>query len=261
MPSRPTILVFASGQDEGDALARRVRDVGFRPAVAKTPDAARSIVEEPRFGVAAALLSTDLPVVDLTAALDGLRTRANSGRVEFVAIGARPDAAGVERLREAGVSLGVWEPYPDAALRFQLNRALDDGTPPRDREAERVPIARRARIVSGRFAKAATIYTLSTGGAFIETPRPSPGGARVRLELVLPSCDVVVEGRVVYTNVTGNLRRANLPLGMGVVFHEPAPDAVRAIEECVREAMRCITLEADPTPRKSWLQRLRLRRR
>jgi len=261
MPSRPTILVFASGQDEGDTLARRVRDVGFRPAVAKTPDAARSIVEEPRFGVGAALLSTDLPVVDLTAALDGLRTRANSGRVEFVAIGARPDAAGVERLREAGVSLGVWEPYPDAALRFQLNRALDDGTPPRDREAERVPIARRARIVSGRFAKAATLYTLSTGGAFIETPRPSPGGARVLLELVLPSCDVVVEGRVVYTNVTGNLRRANLPVGMGVVFHEPAPDAVRAIEECVREATRCITLEADPPQREGWLQRLRLRRR
>jgi Tfp pilus assembly protein PilZ len=151
----------------------------------------------------------------------------------------------------------VWEPYPDAALRFQLNRALDDGTPPRDREAERVPIARRARIVSGRFAKAATIYTLSTGGAFIETPRPSPGGARVLLELVLPSCDVVVEGRVVYTNVVGNLRRTNLPVGMGVV----APDAVRAIEECIREATRCITLEADPPQQEGWLRRLRLRQR
>ena len=256
MPSRPTILVFASGQDEGDALARRVRDLGFRPAVAKTPDAARSIVEEPRFGVRAALLSTDLPVVDLAAALDDLRARTRSGRLEFVAIGARPDAAGVVRLQEAGLALGVWEPYPDAALRFQLNRALDDGTPPRDREAERVPIARRVRIVSGRFAKAATLYTLSTSGAFIETPRPSLRGARVLLELVLPTCDVVVEGRVVYTNVTGNLRRANLPLGMGVVFHEPAPEAVRAIEDCVREAARCITLEADAPRRASRLQRL-----
>jgi hypothetical protein len=261
MPSRGTILVFASGQDEGDALARRVRDLGFRPAVAKSPDAARSIVEEPRFDVGAALLSTELPVVELGAALDDLRGRANSGRLEFVAIGPRPDAAGVARLQDAGVSLGVWEPYPDAALRFQLNRALDDGTSPRDRETERVPIARRARIVSGRFAKAATIYTLSASGAFIETPRPSPGGARVLLELVLPSCDVVVEGRVVYTNVTGNLRRANLPLGMGVAFHEPAPDAVRAIEDCVREAARCITLGADPPRGRGWLQRLRLRRR
>jgi Tfp pilus assembly protein PilZ len=260
MSQRPTILVFASGQDEGDALARRVRDLGFRPAVAKTPDAARSIVEEPRFGVRAALLSTDLPVVDLGAALDDLRARANSGRLAFVAIGARPDAAGAERLREAGITLGVWEPYPEAALRFQLNRALDDGTSARDREAERVPIARRARIVSGRFAKAATIYTLSSGGAFVETPRPSPRGARVLLELVLPACDVVVEGRVIYTNVPGNLLRPNLPVGMGIRFHEPAPDAVQAIEECVRDASRCITVADDPPPREGWLERLRIRR-
>ena len=51
----------------------------------------------------------------------------------------------------------------------------------------------------------------------------------------LPPETVQVVGRVVYTNVPGNLQRASLPTGMAVRFTEMPPGAERAIRHCVAE--------------------------
>ncbi len=260
MAVEPDILVFASAQEEGDCTARRLRGLGFRPLVAKTADAAQAIVADPRYGIAAAILSVEAPVVALADALGALRAHAPDGRLEFVVHGVRPGAEAIAELREAGIRLVAWEPCPDAVLRFQLNRALGDDAHRNERGASRVPVARRVRILSGRFAKVATLYSLSTGGAFVETPRPSLRGARVLLELVLPRGDVVVEGSVAYTNVPGNLHRGAMPLGMGVRFRDPSPEAALAIADCVRAAEEAISLEEPRHPGRSlralW-QRLR----
>ena len=261
MPAEPNILVFASTQEEGDSCANRLRRLGFRPLIAKTADAAQAIVADPRFGVEAAVLSVSAPVVALAEALGDLRARSGSERLDFVIHGRRPGRQEIALLREAGIYLVAWEPCPDAVLRFQLNRALGEGAHAKEREAERVPVARRVRIVSGRFTKVGAIYTLSTGGAFIETPRPSLRGARVLLELVLPRRDVGVEGRVVYTNVPGNLFRGAMPLGMGVRFVDVLPEVEREIADCVREASAAISLEGGPDPGRRGIRRFWRRRR
>jgi hypothetical protein len=47
-------------------------------------------------------------------------------------------------------------------------------------------------------------------------------GAEVEVELLLPDTTVTLAGSVAFANVPGNLQRPNLPLGMGVHFHEPS---------------------------------------
>jgi hypothetical protein len=47
-----------------------------------------------------------------------------------------------------------------------------------------------------------------------------------------------VPGRVVLTNVPGNLQRSNLPCGMGIEFQGLLPDARNAIAAFVRDRAR-----------------------
>ena len=49
-------------------------------------------------------------------------------------------------------------------------------------------------------------------------------GEELEIELRLPSATLAVMGSVVFANVSGDLRRPNLPVGMGVRFkgHSPA---------------------------------------
>ena len=48
--------------------------------------------------------------------------------------------------------------------------------------------------------------------------------------LPLPSGRVSLLGRVLYTNVPGNLKRDHLPTGMGIAFVRTPPDQAAALE-------------------------------
>ena len=86
----------------------------------------------------------------------------------------------------------------------------------------RAPLAWRASIhVAGR-RKEAKVYNLSERGAFLETPRPSIVGAKVDVELQLPRGPRSLPGKVLHTNVTGNLLRPHAPIGMGIRLYGPA---------------------------------------
>jgi hypothetical protein len=261
---RPDVLIVHGHRDEGEDLARRVQALGFRPALAKTPQGALEMLADPRRRVGAALVASDLPVADLPAATAGLRAAAGDRRLELVAVGPRPGPDGLAELRSAGIHLVLWEPFPDAALRFQLNRALGEPQHERQRAHPRVPVARRVRILSGSFVRDASLYTLSPAGAFVETARPVPRKAPVSLELVLDDQDLSISGHVLYTNVPGNLQRANLPVGMAVRFERVGPGGIQAIDQCLRDAAERLDLDAPAAPPaagRSWLRRLRGRGR
>jgi hypothetical protein len=122
-------------------------------------------------------------------------------------------------MRRCGVDLALWEPIGNYALRFQLNRAMATAAGMDAlRGEERTPTGWKARIISRGRSKAAAVYSMSGGGAFLVTQRPSQRGARIAVEFELPERPLSLDAEVVYTNVPGNLQRRRLPDGMAIRF-------------------------------------------
>ncbi len=115
-----------------------------------------------------------------------------------------------------------------------MNRALSNPDPDRERRCLRVPADWPVRLRVGTREKEARVYSVSATGAYLATQRPSLKNALVHLTLPLPAGSVTASARVVMTNVPGNLKRDNLPVGMGVRFTGTPSETVRAIEAFAR---------------------------
>jgi CheY-like chemotaxis protein len=233
VPQESCVLVLGEPSTSLSALAENVRRLGFRTVRAKTPPDAVSLAIERRLHYGVALLPADLPVVDLSQALDTLRRAAQSPELTAIATGQMPSEEERGRLRHAGVGLALWEPIGEHALRFYLNRALFPARERVQRGRERMPTDWSARVYTAGRAKPASVYSLSPTGVYLETRRPSQKGAQVAVALQLPDGEVSVAGCVVYTNVPGNLQRRRLPNGMAVHFTEMTELASRALERGV----------------------------
>lgn len=236
------------------ALGFAVRSVagsaGLAQSLAETaPRSAADAAAAPGAGAARAPagIFLDLALADraLEASLRLLAPHLDSGEGTAIAFGPeRPEPARRRRLAEAGVALGLFGETDDAALRFQANRAFLRLRPRgRARRDLRAPGRGLVRVRGGGREKSARPYSLSTGGAFLETPRPSLRGARVELELDLAEACArpALRAEVVHTNVPGNLRRPGLPAGMGVRF-EDAGAAREALEAEVHARSAALVL-------------------
>jgi CheY-like chemotaxis protein len=222
-----TVLVLGDHGLVLSELSERIRRHGFRAVRAKTPQDALDLADERGYRFSAALVESSLAALDLGGALSQIRERAGLPGMVLIATGAMPAASERQRLREAGVRTALWQPVGDHALLFHLNRATSDAGR-HLRAAQRVPTEWRTRVMVAGRAKPASVYSLSTGGAYLATDRPSMRGAELAVDLPLPGGPVSVLGRVVYTNVPGNLKRAHLPAGMGIAFvRTPREDADR----------------------------------
>ena len=91
-------------------------------------------------------------------------------------------------------------------------------------------------------SKAASVYTVSSSGAFLATPAPSPRGAQIAIELPVPGLRGRLKARVVMTNVPGNLQHKNLPVGMGVRFESPPIDAEALLHVFAQERLSDLML-------------------
>ena len=136
----------------------------------------------------------------------------------------------------------LWSPVEDHALRFQLNAALSIAHEECLRNEARVPIDARAMVLAGGRRKQASVYSLSAGGAFLETPRPSMPGAQVEVAIFVAGAELTVTARVLYTNVPGNLSRICLPLGMAVRFVDLRRSTGEAIRELVNSKAVALTV-------------------
>ena len=239
----PTVLVLDGNDAPRGALVMRLRRMGYRALRAKTPEEAFALVEQPHHCVAAALIPPDLAVANLRAALESLSARAPSGSIGYVLTGACPNEEALAEMREAGVALALWEPLDDARLRFQVNRALAGFSAKELSRAEmRAPLDIPAHVIQAGRRKPARVYTLSSGGVYLDTERPAMRSASIQVELDLWPSPVCASGVVVYTSVPGNLRRNNLPNGMGVRFDGVADAELGRIRRVVAEASLQLTL-------------------
>jgi hypothetical protein len=215
-----SVLLVDCGSHPLLDLATRARRVGFRVLRAKTPEEAREALRDGRHAVGAIVIPPDLVAPDLRVAVSGFRDLVPEGAISVLVGGTPPRAEDRKRLREAGAALALFEPVDDHTLRFQLNRALagggGDGT--NERRAVRVPTDWPVRVRMGGREKPARVYCISSSGAYLATSRPSFRGSLLYVTVPLPNGTVDLAGRVVMTNVPGNLVRENLPLGMAVQF-------------------------------------------
>lgn len=224
------MLVVDAGGHPLEPAVQRLRLLGIPALRAKTGGEARAALSDPRAAIGAVMLPPDPPTLDLPRALRALSTTPGGGRVALLVCGPRPNPEACTRLRAAGATLALWEPLDDHALRFQVNRALagfSAGTV--QRRAQRVPVGWRVEVRLGARARPACVYSLSARGAFLEIAGPALRRALVHVTLPLPDAELRVAGEVMSTNVPGNLRRRNLPLGMGVRFLGLSTDAERAL--------------------------------
>ncbi|MCP3984286.1 MAG: PilZ domain-containing protein [bacterium] len=216
MAVRGQALVIGFGHEEEKvALCDRLWSVGFRALPARdTVHAGLLLSREEHLQVA--LVSSDAP--DPASLVGTLRETRGEATLRIVLTGMRPDVTIIDAARAAGANFGVWEPYHDSELRFVINRAAFDKTRGDVRDELRVPTQLAALIYSGAGRKPTGVYNLSLRGAYLETPRPTGSGACIQAEFLLEDGPVVVEAEVVSTNVPGNLRKSNRPIGMGVRF-------------------------------------------
>jgi Tfp pilus assembly protein PilZ len=222
-----------------EALSQRILSFGIDPIQLADLPAAMQLMSEGRSAIDAIFIPTDIEVANLKKILKKIRKLAPANGVRFVSVGKRPSDDERKRLRSAGMTLSLWDPFDDGALRFQLNRALVGDRDEHCREYERVPTFALATVIQSERRREAVIYSLSEGGAFLETPRAAMDGARVQIELHLPTSPeaVTVTADVIFTNVPGNLQRPNLPLGMGVSFQDIDAEARQAIARYVDERL------------------------
>lgn len=231
MATRAQALMLGFGHEEAKiALCDRLWSVGFRASPARDSVHAADLLSrnEP---VRVALVSSEAK--DPAGLIESLREIRGVRTLRIVLTGMRPDAAILSAARTAGASFGIWEPFHDSELRFVLNQAAFDETRGDVRDLLRVPTQLAALVHSGSGRKPAGVYNLSLHGTYLETPRPTGTSASVEIEFLLPESPVRVQADVVSTNVPGNLRKANRPIGMGLRFTEVGPVEEEALAKYI----------------------------
>ncbi len=224
------LVVGFTDEDQQTAICDRLWEVGFRGFPAR--DAAHGtdlIAREGPFQVAVVFSRTE----DLAHTVGALRAAVSVSNMRILLLGPRLGVRQIDDAKEAGATLGLWEPFHNSELRFVVNQAAFDDARGDVRDQLRVPTQLAAFVHSGAGRKPAGVYNLSLHGAYLETPRPNGTGATIRIELLMRDGSVELEAEVVTTNVPGNLRKANRPIGMGVRFTTMGPDQEEAVAKYI----------------------------
>ncbi len=233
MAGSRTVLLLDGFDVSMETVTERLRALRIPAVRAKTADEAFVLAEGQAIG--AVVLPSDLFGPDAHGVVAALRACSAGQRLSFLAAGPEPDETRRTELREAGVAFALFDPYDDALLRFQVNRALAaaDGLQPRS--ALRVPCSAPARARTGNREKPGRLYTISELGLFFETPRASMRGAAVEFEIQLEGRMVRAAGQVAMSNVPGNLNNPKLPVGIGVAFSDVEDESTSVLRQTVEE--------------------------
>lgn len=232
------VLLIESDEGRTEPLAAQLVRLGVEPVRVEDLDEALALVKSKAYAICAVILPTELAGRAMGKALKAMRRR--EPVLPALAYGKRPSPQEASDLRRAGVLLSLWDGYDEGMVRFQLNRLVAGDGQTIERASRRAPTHTPVQIHVGGREKQGILYSVSRGGCFIETPRASMDGARLRLVFALGERAFELDGHVVFANVPGNLQRPNLPLGMGVRF-EPMPREAEAdLETFIEERVAAL---------------------
>lgn len=229
------ILLIETDPSRSAPLAAQLVRLGIEPICVSDLDAAIEVVQSRQYVVSAVLLPSEILRKDLRKAQKSLCS--DQSMLPCMAYGKAPDRAQRKHLRRAGVLLALWDGYDAGMLRFQINRLVSELNQPSVRAARRAPIHMPVRVQIGDREKDGFLYSLSECGCFIETPRASMDGARLRLLFALEEEELEIDGLVAFANVPGNLQKPNLPLGMGVRFDNVSKPVRKTVARFIQERM------------------------
>lgn len=238
MPTSHFILLIEPDPHRTETLAAQLVRLGVEPVRVTGLAEAVSVVRSRSYLFAGVLVPTALPAPHVAKALEAMR--AVESVLPAMAYGKGPDAAHRKALRQAGVLLALWDGYDEGMLRFQLNRLTSGEQISRARATRRAPTHSAVRILVGGREKQGLLYSLSEGGCFVETPRASMDGARLRVLFELDGQSFELDGAVVFANVPGNLQRPNLPLGMGIEFDTLDASTSRSLGRLIRGRLEAL---------------------
>jgi len=217
------LLLLGANAPEMEVLRTRLVRIGCRVIPAKTPDQAHAFLRVAGPKIGAVIVPSELPAVSLRAALQSMARAVPAGQdLVFLGAGRDPGEEGRRNLRDAGVRLALFDPIDLHALRFQVNRALAGDVPMRSkRRTLRAPADWPVVVRAGLREKEGRVYSISASGAFLALPQPSMVRSKVEITLMQPGAPASqASGRVIMTNVPGNVMRRGLPFGMGVQFDQ-----------------------------------------
>jgi len=238
MPTSHFILLIELDPHGTAALAARLVRLGVEPIRVADLAEATALVRSRAYSFSGVLLPASLPTALVAKGLASMR--AADSVLPVMAYGKMPDVAQRKSLRQAGVLLALWDGYDDGVLRFQLNRLVSGEQLSSARTSRRAPAHAPVRILVGGREKQGTLYSLSEGGCFIETPRASMDGARLRTLFELDAERFELDGTVAFANVPGNLQRPNLPLGMGIRFDDTEAGTRKTIARVIQQRLAAL---------------------
>ena len=228
-------LVLDDPQATLGNLVLRLLRLGIAVFYSKDHDEAWLLAQEEAQRIHALLFSPGVGADGITNILDCLKTHAASVPRTLVAIGPRPDDDTRERLRSCGVQWALWEPYDESALRSVVSAAMSGGLGENSRREARLPTTLLGRAFLGIHRKDVIVYTISTGGAFLETPTPYLEGCKITIEVALPDDSFVAKANVVYSKDAREAGPAAQPNGMGVEFSKLDPRSEEKLRKFLEE--------------------------
>lgn len=231
------VLLIEGTPGQLNELARRIRLQGAEPQIAGSVDEAVALVPQAEQESVAVVIDASFASRGLKKELPKLARAAEGTEFFFLATGDPATAGDRRKLRQAGVHFAIWNPFDDATLRFQLNRAWNQNRDDHKRQSPRIPTFLHAQVGGSQRPKDGIVYSLSLEGAFIETARASMAGAAVDIAIRLPECTVETTSRVIFANVPGNLQRPNLPLGMAVRFEKLDAATAKQLKSFIKKRL------------------------
>ena len=217
-PEPPCALVVDDEKFALGELALRILRLGVDVFHAKGGGEATLLAREAAERIRALLFPPALSLAELASLTACLSSREDPSPVTLVVVGEKPEDARRADLREAGVDWALWEPFEESALRQVLAQALTAWRDVEMRKEPRVPTTILARAFAGIKRKDVLVSTLSTAGAFLETPFPFHDGTRISLEMALPDGCLVTKADVVFARSSADTGGTGQPAGMGVAF-------------------------------------------
>lgn len=229
MQDVPCVLIVDDDPNSLGEIALRILRLGIDVFYAKDRGEAWLLAQQEATRIGVVLFPPTLDFEEVAAVVDSLRSRAPEVPRTLVVVGRRPDEDHRKRFRERGVEWALWEPHDESGLRSVVSAAMGPKYAREPRKAPRLPTTLLGRAFLGARRHDAIVASLSTAGAFLETPSPLAEESLITLEIALPDGSLVVKARVVHARYPSSGEPQRHPGGMAVEFSSLTPEAQKRL--------------------------------